>query len=70
MPFGFNSECNYDGSLSFNISFMNENTKMKVLNDERICIIKFLDNFLGDILFNIGLVFKYHYNGRSWFKGI
>ena len=49
MPFGYTSECKYDGSLSFNISFMSEDKKMRVFNNERVCVINFLDKFLSDI---------------------
>lgn len=49
MPFGYTSECKYDGSLSFNISFMSEEKKIQVFNNERVCIINFLDKFLSNI---------------------
>lgn len=55
MPFGYTSDCKYDGSLSFNISFMSEDKKMQILNNERICIIRFLDKFLTNIENNIDL---------------
>ena len=49
MPFGYTSECKYDGSLSFNITYMSEEKKMRVYNNERVCVINFLDKFLSDI---------------------
>ena len=55
MPFGYTSECKYDGSLSFNISFMSEEKKMRIFNNERVCIINFLDKFLSDLRNNHNL---------------
>jgi hypothetical protein len=52
MPFGYTSECKYDGSLSFNISFMSDEKKMRIFNNERVCVINFLDEFLSDIRSN------------------
>tara|TARA_B100000787_G_scaffold153739_1_gene128133 strand:+ start:707 stop:2191 length:1485 start_codon:yes stop_codon:yes gene_type:complete len=49
LPFGYTSKCKYDGSLSFNTSYMNEEEKGLIYNNERICIINFLDKFLSDI---------------------
>lgn len=55
MPFGYTSECKYDGSLSFNISFMSEEKKMRIFNNERVCVINFLDKFLSDLRNNHNL---------------
>ena len=46
-PYGFNSNCNYDGSKSIGtFRLIDVNEKVKRHNVDRICILKFLDNFL------------------------
>ena len=46
-PYGFNSNCNYDGSKSIGtFRLIDVKEKVKRHNVDRICILKFLDNFL------------------------
>ena len=49
LPYGFGEKCNFDGSKSLNISFLDEREKIRLYNNERVCVIKFLDNFLSNI---------------------
>ena len=44
-PSGYDSNCKYDGFLSFNKSFMKIDKQVEIHNNERICMLKFLDTF-------------------------
>lgn len=46
-PYGFNSNCNYDGGKSIGtFRLIDVKEKVKRHNVDRICVLKFLDNFL------------------------
>ena len=48
-PYGFNQDCKYDGQkTSFN-TYMKNNEKYIQHNIERVCMIKFIDNFFNNI---------------------
>ena len=49
LPFGFTSECKFDGSLGINTSFMSNEEKTINHNNERICVINALDNLLSKV---------------------
>jgi len=51
-PYGYDSSCKYNGGISFNTSFMNLEKKVEIHNNERTCILKFLDIFLSNIKSN------------------
>ncbi len=48
-PYGFNKDCDYDGSLSLSNTFYSIDEHVKQHNIERKCVIFFLDNFLSNI---------------------
>ena len=48
-PYGFNKECNYDGSLSLRNTFYSVDEHIDQHNIERKCVVYFLDNFLNNL---------------------
>ena len=48
-PYGFDKNCNYDGKRSILNRYTPLEEKIKQHNLERICVIKFLRNFLNDL---------------------
>lgn len=48
-PYGFNKECNYDGSLSLRNSFYSVDEHIDQHNIERKCVFYYLDNFLNNL---------------------
>ena len=49
LPFGFTSDCKFDGSLGIKGSFMSYEKRTIIHNNERICIINLLDSFLSKL---------------------
>lgn len=49
IPYGFDQNCNYDGSLSINNYSYSTEEKVAQHNIERKCVIFFLDNFLSNL---------------------
>ncbi len=48
-PYGFNKQCNYDGSLSLKNTFYSKKEHINQHNIERKCVFYFLDNFLNNL---------------------
>ncbi len=48
-PYGFNEECDYDGSLSLRNNFYTKEKNFNQHNIERKCVFYFLDNFLNSL---------------------
>ena len=48
-PYGFDKNCNYDGSRSILNRYSPLEEKIKQHNLERICVLSFLRNFLNDL---------------------
>jgi hypothetical protein len=48
-PYGYDVNCNYDGRLSIGNIFLSNNESINQHNIERICVVKFLDNFFANL---------------------
>jgi len=48
-PYGFSQDCKYDGRKSSFNTYMTNSEKYVQHNIERICMVKFIDNFLNNI---------------------
>ncbi len=48
-PYGFKKDCTYDGSLSIRNSSYSTDKSVKQHNIERMCVLKFLKNFLQNL---------------------
>ena len=48
-PYGYDTNCNYDGKLSIGNIFFSKNQSINQHNIERICIVRFLDNFFDSL---------------------